>query len=315
MQVDLPTQWLDGALSSAVIGLVIWLIAKNQKDGARYALIGCILVLNLLDINRLQAWIWMWLLLLLAYKHKWRGLPTGAWVLAGMYVWSGLHKMTTWFTDYNYGFLCDAFAWTQPLKPYTGLGYVVAAIEVLLGVGLLWPRSRRVAAVGVIVMHLYIVAVLSPWGHNWNHVVIPWNLAMMALVVHFFWSLKSDPAPTAPSVASRRMTILLLLLTWVMPLFNSFRWWPESLSWKMYANTQPEATLYVPNGPPCTRHAALWNRYAEDGGYFALNNWAYHELQVPMFCSDSVFHIVARRMTDCPEAPLDSIKLDILHVE
>ena len=68
-------------------------------------------------------------------------------------------------------------------------GIVAPYLEMGLGLSLLFPRTRRVGVIGILVMHVLLLAMLGPWSLGWNSVVWPWNLAMVVLVPGLFWHL------------------------------------------------------------------------------------------------------------------------------
>ena len=87
------------------------------------------------------------------------------------------------------------------------------------------------------------------------------------------------------------MGVGLLALAWLLPAFNIFHLWPEPLSWKMYSNTQTEATFY------CNRVAdisveweLLWDKHGfDDRRKLLLDDWAFDELHVPVYNSRRTF--------------------------
>jgi hypothetical protein len=309
--------WVSAVLVVLTVGLCISLIFNflNKKYRPELLLAGGLLALCLLDLHRLQVWVWMWLLLLVAFDFSKQknddttSLPRL--VLPAVYVWSGLHKLTPWFAEDNFGFLCRAFGWSSRWADQPTLGYGMAVGETLIGLGLLWSPTRRIAVAAALGMHSVILAILSPLGHDWNHVVIPWNVAMMALVVYFF-SGKNIPALRVPRSA---VAWAVLALAWVAPLLNAWGLWPESMSWKMYANTQPEASLRSPNGVPCPEFSGIWQRKSLENQYFVLDDWAYEELNVPAFSSLRGFESAARRMCACEGQPDSTIRLNVLRTE
>jgi uncharacterized membrane protein YphA (DoxX/SURF4 family) len=57
-------------------------------------------------------------------------------------------------------------------------GYFIATAELSVGLLAVWPRTRLLAAGLAFGLHVAILKVLSPWGHNWNESVWPWNVAL-----------------------------------------------------------------------------------------------------------------------------------------
>jgi hypothetical protein len=88
----------------------------------------------------------------------------------------------------------------------------------------------------------------------------------------------------------------LLALAWLMPAFNIFHLWPEPLSWKMYSNTQTEATFYCNRASHITvEWEQLWDKHGfDDGRKLLLDDWAFDELHVPVYNSRRTFLQTAR---------------------
>lgn len=266
--------------------LVLSLVWPNHRRlllGSMLALLAFVVQ----DLNRLQVWTYFYLLAwgILFFEQK-NPAATLRLLVAGVYVWGGLHKLTPYFAEDNFPWFCEAFAWTKPLGQYPELGYAVGAGEALLGVGLIWERSRpfvRYLAVG---FHAFIVLALSPLGLGWNAVVLPWNVAMAGMV----WVLGAPSQTGRAGIRSlwrmrSHMSLVIAGLVWLLPAFNLVGWWPEAFSWKMYANTQPEAGFYVwPQASLPSSWRPIWEQYAqEETGRLLFDDWTMAELHVPMF--------------------------------
>jgi hypothetical protein len=264
----------------------------------------CAATLCVLDLNRLQVWLWMWLLLwVVDALDTRRGAPSGfqQWVLAGMYFWSGLFKMTPWFQT-NFDWFCEAFALTQPLSGNVVLPYITGAVEALAGLLLLFPATRKVGKWVITALHVYILLVLGPLGHHWNRVVWPWNVAMIGWV----WCYFSGHERVRPAPAAGYWVVGVVV--WLMPVLNKWQWWPESLSWKMYSNTHREASIIAPNGNPCPALASVW---PADQINLEVSKWATHDLQSPPFNSMANFKNALRYVRACGR---DSVDLEVLTV-
>ncbi len=298
-----------GLLLLLLVGILIF---PNQKK-LRPALLLWLSVLCWLDLNRLQPWVWLYALVIavgLFGQNETEMRDTWRWLLAAVYAWSGFHKMTPYFAADNFAWFCTAFPFTRPLAPYPALGYAVALLEISLAVGLLWRPTRRIFRWLAVGFHAAIMLMLSPLGLDWNTVVIPWNMALAGLVWLVF--AESDTT-TFPKKNGLR---LLLVLAGVAPLFHFAGGWPDALSWKLYSNTQPEATFYAPahSFTRSIQAEAMWESNAFDqDSKLLLDDWANAEMQVPMFAADRTFRQAALYLCRCTTQP-DSAGLHILTV-
>jgi hypothetical protein len=266
--------------------------------------------LCLLDLHRLQPWVWFYALMFgatLLPAASSRGVAAA--VIAAVYTWGGLNKLTPYFAEENVPWLFEAWPALASWGRWPALGYALALLEAAFGPALWWSRSRPWARYAVWGFHLFVV--LSLWKTGWNTVVIPWNLAMAALVGLVFSPRIELPGPVRPGAAGRA----LLALAWILPALNIFGLWPETLSWKMYANTQPEMTAYTAGGPPCDGLAAVWqDRAFDDGTKMTLDDWTIAETHAPPFSGEAVFRRLGRYLCRCAEKP-DSAGIYLLSVE
>jgi hypothetical protein len=187
--------------------------------------------------------------------------------------------------------------------------YSAALGEMAIGFLLIWPATRRWGIIGVFALHGYILLVLSPLGLNWNNVVWPWNVAMMALVWHFF----NHKEPLTLHFSAVEWTVGILV--WVMPVLNIYQWWPESMSWKMYSNTQREASIHSSTGMPCAAISDIWQKKAVDNQYLVIDDWSYQELHVPAFNSMANFNRALAKIRECGHAKPGEVELKTLTVE
>ncbi len=293
MEAFLLTLWVSAWVANA-----IWTKKRLPLAAAGVLL----LVLIGLDLNRLQPWTYFYLLawsvLFFDRQNPAIGLRL---LLAGVYVWGGVYKLTPYFAEDNFAWFCQAFRWMEPLGQYPAVGYGVAAAEALLGIGLLWPRSRQCACYSAVAFHLFIAMALSPWGLNWNAVVIPWNVAMAGMVWVSFRACGEVGSLHGSTLAQKAVVVLV----WLMPALNSLNVWPEALSWKMYSNTQPEVGFFTARKEAfCPALRSLWEQYAwAEGRRLLFDDWAMADLHVPMFNHPRTHRQLAQYLCRCTEKP------------
>ncbi len=289
--------WLPGLLPAVAALLTAVFPDRRQTRILVISLIFSVLF----DVNRVQPWVYWYVLVFggVAWYADPQRVP--AWVLAAVYGWGGLHKITPWFAEDNFPWFCDAFAVTQPLGS-PALGYAAAVLEAMLAPLLLLPQTRRWASAGALLLHSWIILVLSPAGLNWNAVIIPWNVAMMATILYVFIPKNIFYAPNKP--------FDWILVVWLF-LSPSFPGLPRALGWHLYNNTQPEATFV--RGETAPACVGDWEALAYDGGKrLLLDDWAVQSLGVPLFHSHGVFERLRRYLRACSA---DGGDLEILEVD
>jgi hypothetical protein len=319
--------WLHWVLALLLVGLLLGLVIRPRNGVLAAVTLACLLVLVLLDLNRLQVWVYFYGLVLLLHapgsragiSKKMTGEPMADWIglLAVVYWWSGFFKITPYFAEDNFPWLCSAFAFTKPFGGLAWLGYGTGVLEMLLGPGLWWRPTRRLACVLAAGMHLWIIAALSPWGLHWNAVVIPWNCALICLLYRIFAGFPPNQSVAHTPFASLWPTLrgrIALLAVGFLPVLNPVGGWPDVLSWKMYSNTQAEWSLYAPPGGICPKVQPLWDTLAYDNqSKLLLDDWSYRELNTPFVAGDLSVAALRNYWCACVTRP-DSAGLLVLRV-
>lgn len=298
-QSGYPHAILFGGLSALLIGGIY-----NPRRAFPPAIVAMLLLMCAIDLNRLQPWTWFYVLILsIVVAGKTSAAVALRWLLAAVYFWGGVNKLTPYFAEENFQWFCELFEVTRFLGQYPVLGYIVAVFEIVLAVLLIVPQRK--AWFGWIYVVFHGLIILSLLKAHWNYVVIPWNAAMAALAFVLLFTPESVRKFNTPQA-------VLLFLAGMMPLANLFHSWPHQLSWQLYSNTQPEAVFYSP--APCEKAGDLWREKSfDEGRRLLLDDWSGASLGVPMFYSDHTFGQMARYLCDCIPEP-DSGRLMILYV-
>lgn len=278
-------------------------------------LLGIIVALVFFDQMRLQPWTYLYFLVLIPFalvdfseeKDK---MPSSSALLnylqvllIGVYCWSGLHKFTPSFIEVVHPYLLKSLFRVPDghwLLQNLELGYAAAAIELLVGLGLIFPKTRNLAVWGAISTHLLIIAWLSPIGGNTNYVVIPWNMAMIALVWLSCYGQKNRLSLWLPTQPKLRMaTLALAMLVWVMPALNLNNQWDAYLSFNLYS--ERISHMYVGLRKDALKQADerlsayyVEGNLIEEGKAIDVTDWSYKELHVPVYAAPRVFRAIGR---------------------
>lgn len=267
-----------------ILSLLVQIIFPAKKTGGIF-LLACLLVFCLLDINRLQAWVWFYTLILLSVLFSRQnmeqdGINVLRLLIAAVYAWGGFYKISPYFAEDNFPWFCEAFDWLKWAGQVPNLGYLAAVLEILLGVGLLLPKTRPYFRWITIGFHVFILLTLSPLGLNWNTVVVPWNMTMALMV----WLLFKENDPIV--FPRRPIQLGIVALGLIAPALNLVGAWPDALSWKMYSNTQAEVTFYTDGGAPCPDLQSVWQAKSfNEGQFLLLDDWSQTDMHVPLFTS------------------------------
>jgi hypothetical protein len=208
------------------------------------------------DESRLQPWFYQYFFMLVAlclYGLSRVGaldaLNACRLIVIATYFWSGLQKANASFVQSTHPWLVEPL--TARLPEWAGSAllagaYAVPVVEAAIGIGLLTRRFRRLAVVGALLMHAFIMLCIGPLGHDHNTVVWPWNFAMIAFVLILFWKAPDDPSPSTILDPGRNFSTsfalraAVLILFAFMPLFNFFGLWDSYLSSGLYSGTSKQ---------------------------------------------------------------------------
>lgn len=240
------------------------------------------------DQNRGQPWLYMyWVMLWLTLLPAPVSLAACRCAISVVYIWSGIQKCNPrFFQVVPAWFVAPAAHWRLPSGAMNLLHWAVASAPFLeLGIGLaLWaPRLRWTAIGAALVLHLAALLFLGPFGYNYNWVVWPWNLAMMALVCGLFGTgpLWQERVPEARQPVSQRArpgrskpgglsniipsgavpgirlgqtlrelsrskpALAVLALFAFLPILSYAGWWDSYFSFSLYAENSANANIFV----------------------------------------------------------------------
>src|SRR6185437_1806842 len=169
-------------------------------------------------------------------------------------------------------------------------------LEASIGVALLARRFRPAALVAAIVMHIFVLWAIGPWGNNYNPVVWPWNLAMIAFLTILFRRTKSAPADIVWTRNFAFQRIVLLLFA-IAPALSFFNLWDAYLSFAFYAGNENSASISMTDAVYDRLPEALDDYVYEDGpdlNDLSISDWSPDELKVPPYAEIRVFRNVGR---------------------
>lgn len=185
------------ALAAMCLALLAGLFRSTAIGWSTVAI--CLATLFVLDQHRLQPWAYQSMI----YALLFAALPAASaqrWMMVltiSIYLYSGLGKL-----DYQFAHSVGTTMLETAAAPLGGIPQQVSpsmraraalmlpAVECLLGIGLIFAVSRRVAAIGVIAMHLGLIALLGPWGLDHSLGVLIWN---GLLIVQAWWLFLRRP--------------------------------------------------------------------------------------------------------------------------
>jgi hypothetical protein len=239
--------------------------------------------------------------------------------LVALYFYAGLHKLNVRFVELVFP------AWASPVTRRLGVdpaaipeamlwaGVAAAASETVLGLALLWPRTRRMAVVGLTGIHVCILLIVSlTGGVQAMAVVWPWNVLMVATLWLLFWPRTAGArldgfirawwrgvrgrggAPPVPRPLRLAWGVVMVGFG-VLPALSFAQMWDASLSFQLYAGNQRHVRLHYRAEQRDALPPAL-QRAERTRGQVDLIRWAAMELNVAPVMETRVVTRIGREL-------------------
>lgn len=239
----------------------------------------------LLDQTRMQPeCISLWLLMLGTLPERGPKLLARM-HLASLWFFSGLHKLLSpaYFSDMAEPMwsqlMHERWPWGAAL-----FGWSVIVVEVVLGVAVLVPRSRKLATWVAVLLHVGILTSLA--SIRWNHAVWPWNLSLpvAALLLVRPWkeALPAALRTVGPWVRVAAVGLLVSPLGYYAGVVDAY------LAHCLYSANIPEgrimpagrrivtetfAPMNVPVPPSHRNYRAYYRAVATPGTWLLIDDW------------------------------------------
>lgn len=298
---------LATTLVMALLGVIM--TAKRVVIGIIFL---SVLTLLVLDQMRWQPWVFLYLLLLLPQLYCEDDHATIIYwrlVVAGVYFWSGVHKINPHFVTGDYQVALEFF-FDQSFSPPQGiarwLAYAVGIFESFIGIGLLFRTTRVWALCAVVAMHLFIVIYVLLQEPAYDVIVVPWNVIMIILDIMLFGKFTTgsfDVIKLKWKWWNLRMPTLIILnvgilLAWIAPAFNLIGRWDHLLSFSLYSGKVPNYYVAVRDDefekiPVEIRRHVISIPGVVGGQIIDVDRWAHHELHVPFYPETRTFRLLA----------------------
>jgi len=272
--------------------LMIFLFFKNNR-WILIALLAVELVSCLLDQNRWRAWEYQYLFILIAFiinANKPKNLAgILSFILIATYFYSGCGKFNPGFLQNVWGYMVLKLFFKLPANVASNhlvyySGYLLAVFELVCSLGLIFIWTRKIAAIALIIMHLFLLIMLGPLGLNYNKIVWPWNLAMI-FYLYFIFLRNPETAPDLKPVLQGWNRLIFVFLA-ILPALHFVGYWDELLSASMYSGKSLVMTVCVQDTTKCRELRPFFNHRNYDKtrckgeAEINLQDWAILETNV-----------------------------------
>ena len=302
-----------------LIGLITAVAARRCYRMGWAVVAASLFVSFLLDQHRLQPWAYQSCIYALIFAtmtassgRKWL-IP----LAASVYIYSAAGKF-----DYQFANTVGQDLMSVVTRPASGLlenldaattariALLLPGVELVAGLGLLLPATRRASAGVLILMHLSLLAILGPWGLNHSRGVLLWNLMLIAQAYLLMWCKPNlnDRSANEPDVEKvpistvqgcngtmdKKRTVTLWLVRTVVvvtilsPLFERSGYWDHWTSWSLYSPHTSRAEIELHRSVIGDSDSQL-TRFLEedkdgDGWHrLSLESWSLSDRFVPVY--------------------------------
>ncbi len=282
--IDVPG-WVDW-IALAIVGVSLLVCLGFQFSNrtkwalGTFALASAVLIA--LNQHRLQPWAYQFLIfaIIIATTNEKSAMKWMRWIVISIYIYSAISKFDYQFVhtvgDQMVQALAslvgaDATHWPNEIK--NGIALSFPTLELAVGIGLAFGRTRPFAVTGSIGMHLMLLLVLLYQQQSPG--VLVWNLFFIAQAILLFRIGKTSESSSCrePTVQSYPLS---LISNWVaafviaFPLTQPFGICDHWPAWQVYA-------------PRTSRAERLAPRFKLTYQWYDPATWSLTELRVPVY--------------------------------
>jgi predicted DCC family thiol-disulfide oxidoreductase YuxK/uncharacterized membrane protein YphA (DoxX/SURF4 family) len=308
--------FLYGALF--VLAGVILISAKPQKF--IFLFLGTVVIFCFLDQTRWQPWVFQYGFLLAALAlFSWdsddidgrkRILNIARLIVATTYIFSGLQKLNLNFINYDFPWIVEPITNALPaVRDFMyALGVAAPFIQVCFGVGLLTKKYRRISLILAISMHVFILAMFGPFGHDWNNIIWPWTAAMAGLDLLLFTGNQQFSVRDIFWGNRHPYHIGVLVLFAILPFLSFFNLWDSYLSSALYSGNLTEATIYASDKGRDSLPASITAYFVHTSpntNVLNIQRWAFEDLNVLPYPETRVYKEITKQVCERSQSPAD----------
>jgi hypothetical protein len=302
---------IDSSLTILVFAALAFSVFSKRPQQYLVLAVALIVFLAALDQTRLQPWVFQYAVMLSVFAFRRESFNATSLeiraqqlVIVSLYFWSGAQKINWSFSHDVIPSLLQStgISLAQVFLPYLPvIGFVIAAVEMSIGVGLAVRRTRRTAAILAIGMHAVVLVILI--ASRSNSVVWPWNIAMAAMVGVLFFGTK-NPIVDRDLFGWRRsdyLARLIFVVCGIAPALSFVGWWDLYLSAALYTGTSPIGVIRVSESVrDRLPQKARQQMFTTGKGELVLPfyEWCMSELNVPPYPEPRAYRQIARQICE-----------------
>jgi hypothetical protein len=314
--IECPTWWdcaVSGLMFLSLASFLLGPAGWRDRRIASLTFASSYVMAVLLNQHRLQPWACEFCILVLVIDllPPIKAVPCLRLIVASIYLHSGLSKLdVTFLTTHGEAFvsvITNAVGWDFASAPLGVRRAFVAMLplgEILVAVGLLLAKTRRLAKWVSVAMHLGLFWILGPWGLGHKPGVLIWNLYFIVQNLVLFHSDRTVPSSDRASTKSWQQKIgygFVAVVT-LLPFLEPFGWYDHWPAWAVYASRPERVRVYVVENRVADLPAEIQKFVSDDDPpadaverFFAgksalkrlrIDQWSLETLAVPIYPED-----------------------------
>ena len=305
----------DYAAYILLLALLAVTAMARHRSSPRWWIAASVLLLAALcaqDQSRLQPWCYQYAFMLMALTipDANASLNVCRLIVAAIYFWSGAQKLNPYFAPDTFTWLAHPLAAHFPALAIEA-GYAAPFVEIACAIGLLTPKFRTPAIVGLIAMHACILLAIGPLGHGFNTVVWPWNIAMVLFLLLLF--RHSEARAREILWGPARFHRLAFMLFGLAPALSFFNLWDSYLSAALYSGNKNQGAIYMTEAVADHLPDEVDDDVSEEADgldKLLVNDWSFDELNAPAYPEIRIYRNVARKLCGFAAKPSD-VRLEV----
>jgi predicted DCC family thiol-disulfide oxidoreductase YuxK len=300
---------LDLFMFAALFALAAIILVSSKPQKFLFAFLGIIGVFALLDQTRWQPWVFQYGFVLAALGlFSWdsedlagrqRTLNIVRLIVAMTYAFSGLQKLNLKFIDSEFPWIVEPITNVFHLArgPLYLFGIAAPFIQIGFAFGLMTQKYRKASLVLAVSMHLFILAMFGPFGHDWNNIIWPWTVAMAVLDILLFTSSQKFSIREIFLSGRYPFHVCVLVLFAILPFLSFFNLWDSYLSAALYSGNLTEGIIYANDEGKDSLPTPIGTyliHTSPDTNVLNIQRWAIETLNVMPYPETRVYKEIAK---------------------
>ncbi len=268
----------------------IWFLLKDKGRGGLFFFVMYVL-LAVFDQTRIQPFFFEIAIIIFfcdVFRNNFKQFKIAFFLLmAGTYIWSGLHKANTVFFEIWFGGLEKRIPFVPSFLRQT-FTWMVPFLEASFGVALLFNKTRKFGVFLLAIMHTIVLITLAYGGADF--MVFPWNMVNVILLFmlyrEFDWNITNLKA--SKSLKLKIIAVYAVLL----PALNLVGYYDHLLAFSYFSGKPSYCNIFFSDNKDINKLPKDVRRIVreyEGQWYINVNEWSLAFTNVLCYPEDRIY--------------------------